>query len=56
MYNMDYDEDFFYGLNIYNQDEINQDTIDSSNNGGNMNQFMNYSLILLSNVFARLFR
>lgn len=56
MYNTDYNEDF-YGFNIYNQDEIDQDVvINSNNNNGNINQFINYSLILLSNVFARLFR
>lgn len=57
MYNTDYNEELFYGMNI--TDFINDNNIvsqDITNDSNTMNNFINYSLIFFSNVFFALLR
>ena len=57
MYNADNNEELFYGMNI--TDFINDNDIvsqDITNNSSIMNNFINYSLIFISNVFFTLLR
>lgn len=57
MYNTDYNEELFYGMNF--TDFINDNDIvsqDITNNSSIINNFINYSLIFFSNVFFALLR
>lgn len=56
MYNLDYYDSEFYGMNVFNEFAVeNQENITISNES-NFNQYINYSFLFLSNMFFALFR
>lgn len=56
MYNLDYFDSNFYGMNMFNEFDVESQENITISNDGNYNQYINYPILFLSNIFIALFR